>query len=816
MTRSGSRLHAALTPGLVAVACVFALSLPAGAGAEASPAGGDGLSSRLAELSTRQLRGAPVSVQAKALSLPDSGPGSLLRDGARLYAEVRFWSGALARADRVRGLGIAVEHASRRLQTLTVAVRPSQLRALAALPGARSVHEVLTPETRAACPGGAVVSEGDAQLLAAAAREDFGVDGSGVEVGILSDSFDRDPGAVTDQDADVAAGDLPGAGNPCGRTAPVDVLDDLLAPSRASDEGRGMAQIVHDLAPGASISFASAFGSEASFAANIRSLADDGAGVLVDDVAWFEEPFFQDGPIAVAIGDVTAAGVAYLTAAGNDNLVDSLGRPIASWQTPEFRDSGSCPPQLEAKSSASHCMDFDPTAGVDDTFGITVEEDEELMVDLQWAEPWDGVGADIDAYLLDEDGKPLEEGGFPVGSYGDNVGDSGRPVEVFGWENTGPETEVQLAIDHCFGDGCNAAAAATMESPLKFILLENGRGVSATEYPAPGQGGDIVGPAVYGHAGSAAAIAVGAIPYFDSTEPEEFSSRGPVEHRFGPVRPAGQGPADPIVPPLTLAQPLVGATDCGRTSFFVPTGSPGVFRFCGTSAAAPHAAAVVALARQANPGLSPARIATDLRATARPLPGHEAAVGAGLVDARAMIEEAALPPRIRITSAPAAIGRDRQPAIAFEANRPVAFRCQFDGSAPFPCASPFRPDGPLADGRHGFVVSGVDVAGRSGNSPLVDFVVDTRPPRTSIASHPRRTVRSRRLRVRTAFRFRSDEPGSRFACRIDGGLFRFCPERILRRVGPGAHAVRVKAVDQAGNVDPSPAVFRFKVKRIGR
>ena len=83
-----------------------------------------------------------------------------------------------------------------------------------------------------------------------------------------------------------------------------------------------MAQIVHDLAPGAALDFATAFNGELGFAANIRALAAAGAKVIADDVAYLEEPFFQDGPVAVAVDEVAAAGVSYFSAAGNDNLID--------------------------------------------------------------------------------------------------------------------------------------------------------------------------------------------------------------------------------------------------------------------------------------------------------------------------------------------------------------------------------------------------------------------------------------------------------------------------------------------------------------
>ena len=75
--------------------------------------------------------------------------------------------------------------------------------------------------------------------------------------------------------------------------------------------------------------------------------------MIADDVVYFEEPFFQDGPVAVAVNEVAAAGVSYFSAAGNDNLIDKEGRDIASWEAPSFRDSGKCPPALVSLSKKS-------------------------------------------------------------------------------------------------------------------------------------------------------------------------------------------------------------------------------------------------------------------------------------------------------------------------------------------------------------------------------------------------------------------------------------------------------------------------------
>ena len=70
-----------------------------------------------------------------------------------------------------------------------------------------------------------------------------------------------------------------------------------------------MAQIVHDLAPGASLAFRTAFNGEQDFANGIRDLRNAGATVIVDDVSYDDEPMFQDGVVAAAIDDVEATGV---------------------------------------------------------------------------------------------------------------------------------------------------------------------------------------------------------------------------------------------------------------------------------------------------------------------------------------------------------------------------------------------------------------------------------------------------------------------------------------------------------------------------
>ena len=759
---------------LFAAAAAIVLLAPVSASAAIPGAKGKGpLSPPLEALAGATLANRSAAVQADRLGVPLTGPGSLVREDGQVFVTARFDRGAVAAFEELRGAGARIASASRPTQTVTLAAAPEDLREVAAVPGVKAVWQVREPIVRASstCEGGSAISEGLGQLRVDEAREAFELRGKGITVGVLSDSFDTaregDEPPPTAAGQDVLSGDLPGPAGSCSeQQLPVDVLDE--GPSEASDEGRAMLQIVHDLAPHASLAFATAFESEESFAQNIERLAlptsEGGAGaeVVVDDVAWFEEPFFQDGPVAVAINEVTAEGATYLTSAGNDNLFDSKGNEISSWEAPEFRDSGSCPASIVALSgfNGTHCMDFNPGVGLDATFGITVEAGETLTVDLQWAEPWNGVGTDLDAFLLSGAGTIL------AASAEDNAGPAGtqRPVEIVQWENTSASARtVQLAINRFSGG----------DPRLKFILLQNGGGVSATEYPES-SGGDVVGPAIYGHAGAASAISVAAVPFNNSAKVEPYSSRGPVAHYFGPVE--GTSAADPLGSPEVVAKPDLAATDCGANTFFGFL-SGGAWRFCGTSAAAPHAAAVAALIRQADSGLSEQQVRETLSDSASPVGSFPPeAVGAGLVDAFEAI--GGLPGPIEGGDGPSGTVSPLEPPDVSPAT-------VGPGQVVTPPAeSPPRPTPPAA-------------------------------PSTSILKRPPPVVRTRAAAARLAFRFGSNQSQVTFLCRVDRSRFRACPRRFVRRFAHGRHVLKVKARGAGGLVDPTPAVFRFRVVRPG-
>ena len=86
-------------------------------------------------------------------------------------------------------------------------------------------------------------------------------------------------------------------------------------------------------------------------------------------------------------------------------------------------------------------------------------------------------------------------------------------------------------------------------------------------------------------------------------------------------------------------------------------------------------------------------------------------------------------------------------------------------------------------------------------------VPDTDPPETTITKRPR----NKSSKTRAKYAFVSDEPASTFECRIDKGPFAPCESPRKFKVEVGRHRFLVRAIDAAGNADPSAAADRFKV-----
>jgi len=622
----GFSLVAALVPRATAAAQPAA---PAKSPSNVSP--------RLGELSDEPGVARSRVAENRLAGLPARGAGSLLHqpDG-RFLVNARLTKADAATEAALVAAGAKVTARSIEDHLVTLAIGSADIENVGTVAGVEWLEEILEPTvgradrsqladvlrqgdvaTSAVC-GSRIISEADTHLAVATARSVNSVDGTGVKVGVLSDSYNNRGGAASS----VAAGELPGPGNPCGRTTPVTVRSEL--GSGGSDEGRAMAEAVHDLAPGAHILVASAFKGDVDFANQIRNLAAAGAKVIVDDISYFNESIYQDGIIAKAVADVTALGVTYFSSAANTNKIIG-GNDVASYEAQAYRPTA-CPARITAIYRNSDCHDFNPAAGVSAGNAFTLDNDGTLRVKLGWNEPAFGLTTDLDLFIVDAVTDTVV-----AQSNLDNPGTTKLAYEDAWFMNTTGEARSYRVVVSRY--------KSSAMPRFKTIHLSTA-GVTAVQWNVSA-GGDIVGPSGYGHNMMRSMGSIAAIKYDTTTAPEDYSSRGPATYCWNPI--VGTTAASAL-PSCVTSTVTLTATDGARNSFFGEADG-GIFRFFGTSQAAPHAAAIAVLQVQARPCRTPVQILAAQQASAVPVGAFGVnAVGAGRVQAPAAISGLALCP----------------------------------------------------------------------------------------------------------------------------------------------------------------------------
>ena len=522
------------------------------------------------------------------------------------------------------------------------------------------------PRTRA----GPVATQGDFVQGSAAIRASYpSLSGAGITVGVLSDSFNcyqayataglpasgfngyASNGYTATYATDQMTGALP-AGISVLQEAP---CLDYGQPEQLpfGDEGRALLQIVHAVAPGASLAFHTGASSEADFADGIVALATAGSKIIDDDIGYPDEPFFQDGIVAQAIDQVAATGVAYFSSAGNDARV-SYENPA-----PMFPLASTSGP-----SAGELLLNFDPTGATTTTsLPVTIPAlypGEFVSLIVEWDQPY-VTGAP------NSGGATSSINVCVSGALGDQIDFQNvtTTVSCTGPNPTGVDP-VQLLI---IGNSAAATASTAAATLSVSIALANAHAPGLIKLALDGDGAAVSinafapnSPTIQGHPSAAGAMAVGAAFYFRTPECgtapavlESFSSAGGDPILFGS---SGARLASPqlrqkpdFVGPDGVNDTFLGfslqqyglPSNTLNTAIAACQNDASYPNFFGTSAAGPHAAAAAALMWQANPALTAAQIDTALENSALAMgtvPNNDS--GYGFIQADAAL--ALLPP----------------------------------------------------------------------------------------------------------------------------------------------------------------------------
>jgi hypothetical protein len=494
---------------------------------------------------------------------------------------------------------------------------------------------------------GAITSQGDFAQNSDLVRSQNALTGAGITVGILSDSYDcyqqyhdagnpppggnqgyANNGFTATAATDISTGDLP---------ASVNVIEEASCPNYGApiqlpfgDEGRAIMQIVHDVAPGAGLAFYTVENSEADFASGITRLAAPvasggaGAKIIVDDVGYFDEPFFQDGLIAQAVNGAFANGVAYFSSAGNN------GTLAYNNNDPSFATLSSTAP-----NAGEHLLNFDQSGSATATTSLPVTipsmvPGEFVAIVVEWDQPYvtgapasGGSTSRIDVCITGATGNDVIANGNLTAATCSGASALGQdPVEV-------------MLIDNPANSGHNSSAetlniqvglvSGTTPGRIKVVVEDDGLGSTINNF-ATHSG------TLQGHPGAAGALAIGAA-FFVSTPScgftptlELFSSAGGDPILFDST-------GTRLATPVTRQKPDIVGPDGGNDTFLGFTLSAGEDpstvteclnnssfpNFFGTSAAAPHVASIAALLLQAVPSLTPTQIYGLLQQSTAPM-----------------------------------------------------------------------------------------------------------------------------------------------------------------------------------------------------
>lgn len=414
------------------------------------------------------------------------------------------------------------------------------------------------------------------------ARRRFGVSGKGVRIGVISDSVNS---ATVDYLAEAqAAGLLP----------EVDVID----PGVGVGEGTAMLEIVHAIAPEARLSFAPAGIGSTELVAAIEALVANNVDIIVDDITQVAAPPYQLDEVGIAAQDASEQGIFYFTSAGNTgNYVSGSSVNYEADFTP---GDG---PVLEPPYQDLHLFLPDvPGSWYNEALAGGV-------VCLFWSDP---LGASTNDYDL-------------------GIFDSG--LNLVGGSNT-------------IQDGTNdPLECANVEAGQRIVVVRNPGAerrmihIAISNFSARPGLAVITRGGIRGHQISDSVFAVastsafGADAPFDETDLVEPGSTDGFRRMFYAPDGTPFTPGDFLsTGGIVRQKPDVTAADGVFTTVFP--------QFFGTSAAAPHAGGIAALALEANPKITLEQMRSLFASTAIDIeePGVDPTSGVGIIMAPALLE----------------------------------------------------------------------------------------------------------------------------------------------------------------------------------
>ena len=516
---------------------------------------------------------------------------------------------------------------------------PENLQALSDIPQVRRIN---MPEIGA--NAGLVENQADFVQLSRRVKSSLQnpPTGKGITVGVLSTSYNclnkiKNPKMpdITEAD-DINNGEVPND---------VYVVKEVgKCYTSSNDEGRAMIQLIHDIAPDAKIAF---YGPDSitDFAQGIQTLAlpkgqfdafgreGAGADVIVDDLYFHAEPFFEIGLVGESIRQVVAKGVPYFATAGNTTKNGNGG--IYSNTHPQFV------PYAPARDSAyrgNNAKILKVGDGENDTIlPVTLKNNGTQRIGIWWNQSYAGGNqSDMVACLTQQSGKRISSSNWCVRQ---PLGQDPMILLSITLPDAAPSGVYGIQLFH--NGGVTPGIIKVMG--FKQAAVDSLGTLSGT---------------VKGHSATPEAFTLGAADFAKTPQcsttaievkMESFSSHGNTPLLFDSA-----GKSIYLIP----NKPDATAIDGVSTSFFssaIPAAdklpvfkdpacdytSP--YAFYGTSAAAPDAAATAALILQDNPGMTPKALYQVLKQTATPVGAspeegnYNYVSGSGLINAEKAI-----------------------------------------------------------------------------------------------------------------------------------------------------------------------------------